>query len=200
MLKALRKIQKGLCALFLVLLLLAFNAPVIASMIVLCIVLHEFGHALALSLLGRAQDRIRIDPRGLVMPYRGTLSYREEMLVCAAGPLMNLACALSCLFLLPLGSSFFLTLAVLHLLYAFSNLLPLPSNDGEKLLCSALALRFGERVCERVCYVVAFVLRTLFLFTSLFLMLTLNAAYHLFFAFFLSWLPMLGNGLKSDVF
>ena len=200
MLIILRRVEKGLCALFLISLLLAFNAPVISSMIVLCIIIHELGHALALLLLGRTRGKIRFTLRGLLMPYEGTLSYREEIFVCGAGPLMNLLFMLLCLLLCPLGSSFFLTLAFLHLLYALSNLLPLPSYDGERLLGSLLALRFGENARVRCTLMLAFFIRTLFVFLSLFFMLRLNAAYHLFFVFFLSWLPMLGKGIKSNIF
>ena len=194
----LNKLEKGLCALFLFFLILSFNAPVIASMIVLCLVVHELGHSLAFSILGHRRHTIKIGVRGLLMPYRGVLSYRDEIFVSSAGPLINLVSALLCILLLPLGRSFFLCFAILHLLYATSNLLPLPANDGEKILGAALALRFGEAVRLRTLRLLSFILRSLFLFASLFFMLLLNAAYHLFIVFFIPWLSMLGNGLKSD--
>ena len=140
MLLTLRKIEKGLCALFLISLLIAFNAPVIASMIVLCLVLHELGHAIALLVLGKTRNRMRISTAGFVMPYRGTLSYKEQIFLALSGPLMNLICAVICLLFIPLGRLFFISFASVHLLYALSNLIPLPSYDGEKILSGALAL------------------------------------------------------------
>ena len=198
MLRILRRIEKGLCALFLISLLVAFNAPVIASMIVFSILMHELGHAISLCLLKKLRGKIRISTAGLSMPYRGILSYKEELLVASAGPLMNLTCALICLILCPLGRTFFLVFALLHLLYALSNLLPLPRYDGEKILGTLLALRYGDTVRRRVCRAIEFTLRSLLLFISLLFMLVLNAAYHVFFVFFLSWLSMLNKGLCGD--
>ncbi len=196
--KLLHKIDKGLSALFLLFLMLAFNAPLFCSLTILCVIIHEGGHYIALWILKKKTGRVHPRLSGLMLPYQGTLSYREEIFVAAMGPLFNIGSAFICLCLLPLGRAFFLSFAILHILYALSNLLPLPSYDGEKILGALLSYYFGDTLRERVIYILSFILRCMFLFLSLYFIFFFNVAYHIFAVFFLSFLPIFSDGLKRE--
>jgi len=94
------------------------------------LLLHEMGHMLAAILL-----RVPVREFGLCLTgaytrraYAGRR--RDELLISAAGPLMNLLLALPLLFLPVIGTK----LALCNLMLCVVNLLPLPSSDGLRIL------------------------------------------------------------------
>ena len=112
-------------------------------------VLHECGHLLAARLL-------RIPPRALHLDLLGArievdgylLSYGEEWLLCAAGPLVSLLAASAAA---PLWSAFWAArvFSCASLVLGLLNLLPIRTFDGGRML-ECLFCRFGnERVAER---------------------------------------------------
>jgi Zn-dependent protease len=146
-----------------------FALVLIALVLSLC--LHEFGHALVAKLYGdntaqRAgrltlNPLVHIDPMGLLMVVfvgfgyarpvptdpRNFTSRWAEMMVSAAGPLMNLLLAVVTINLYALGLRlgiqsltesgphfFFLYLAQINLLLMVFNLIPLGALDGHYIL------------------------------------------------------------------
>lgn len=120
----------------------------------LCALLHEFGHVVALRLCGRKITRLRIYPFGLDLRCEGIGSYRADLFVHSAGILCNLIC---CAFAYPhlehLGVQVFFAS---HLLLALLNLFPVENLDGGAMLCAVLC-RFlawdrAYRILRRVSF------------------------------------------------
>lgn len=115
---------------------------------------HECGHLAALRLFCGRFGKIRPVPFGLSLALGNTLiSYKKELLVCAAGPLANfLAAGVAVLLAHGLGRCqdwlfFFL---VCNLLLGLVNLLPVKTLDGGRMvLCLLLMLTLPHRA-ERI--------------------------------------------------
>ena len=126
-------------------------------LIFLCVVLHEFGHALTAARYNIKTRSITLLPIGGVaslerMPERP----REELLVALAGPLVNIVIALVLLAVLlvtnslqPLetlsvtGGSLLERLMVVNLFLVAFNLLPAFPMDGGRVLRAILAMRLN---------------------------------------------------------
>jgi Zn-dependent protease len=117
---------------------LAVGAALAASLL-----LHEVGHMLAAIML-----RVPVREFGMCLggaynrrAYAGRR--RDEVLISAAGPLMNLLLVLPLLYLPVVGT----TLAFCNLWLCVVNLLPLPSSDGARILRTIRASkRAGELI------------------------------------------------------
>lgn len=94
-------------------------------------VVHEFGHVLAIRLLGGSFTGFRLGFAQLTLR-TGFLSRRAELFGTAAGPALSLLCAL----LGPVAPRF----AAASLLLGLFNLLPLRPLDGGRLLHTILTL------------------------------------------------------------
>lgn len=112
--------------------------------------LHECGHLLAAGAMGIPLRQLRIDFLGARMEVTGRmLSYGEEWLLCAAGPLTSLflaALAAPLWSLSPHAQVFSCVSLVLGLL----NLLPIRTFDGGRMLESALSACFSARTVRCV--------------------------------------------------
>ena len=108
--------------------------------------LHEAGHLAAIRLCGGSVKGICLDFADAQIE-TGFLSDRAEMLCALAGPAVNLLCALS-LRLLP-------EFAVLSLLLALGNLLPIRFLDGGRILHAGLSLHLDADAVYRVCEAVS---------------------------------------------
>ena len=180
----LSRAERLLMTLFWLLLLLAFNAPPLAMLTLLCALLHELGHITAAALLGRRTGAPMERPNGLLLPLQGSLSYVEECFVAAMGPIANLLVALLCLLARPLGHSFFSTFAILSLFTAVANLLPVGGYDGERMLRSLLSLRLDAVRAHAVCAALSLGLSAVLTLVSLYGMLRVGGGYWIFGVFF----------------
>lgn len=110
------------------------------------VLLHEGGHAAAFLLLGAGAPRLGGAAGGLLLTGARPLSPREEALVAAAGPLANLIAAGVFLLLIPCvtAKEWCFSVFSVQLLTALSNLLPLESTDGGRLLCLFAGALFGD--------------------------------------------------------
>ncbi len=111
---------------------------------VLAIAAHEGAHFAVARALGHRAGRLRLTPLGLRMPISGSLSYRDEALIAAAGPCANLVLLLAAL---ASGRQDF---AALNLALAGVNLLPLDGFDGGRLLSALLAALVSPAAAARV--------------------------------------------------
>ena len=127
---------------------------------VLAAFVHELGHLAAARLLGIPMRALRLDLLGARLDTCGRmLTYGEEWLLCAAGPLFSLL--LSAAMALFWKAFFFARLvSCASLLLGALNLLPIRSFDGGRMLSALLSATLGERVSERALTVSSF----LFLF------------------------------------
>ena len=111
--------------------------------------LHEAGHLAAAKCLHIPPRALRMDLLGARIEVEGyLLSYGEEWLLCAAGPLTSLLCAAVAALLwehLVVARVFSCTSLVLGIL----NLLPIRTFDGGRMLECTLCRFFGERFSAR---------------------------------------------------
>ena len=108
---------------------------------------HESGHILAMALCGARPRAVTLGAFGIRMEQDDacTLSYRQNIAVSAAGPLMNfLGAAAVFLFRCP-------AIGGVHLGLAVFNLLPLSMLDGGQILYSCLALHISPSRAADVC-------------------------------------------------
>src|ERR1019366_5727419 len=104
---------------------LAVGAALAASL-----VLHELGHMLAAIAVGVPVREFGLCLGGAYNRRAYAGRRRDEVLISAAGPLMNLCMAFPLLFLPAMGAK----LALCNLMLCVVNLLPLPSSDGSRIL------------------------------------------------------------------
>lgn len=119
-----------------------------------CVVLHEFGHALAARQLGIRTRHITMYPiGGLAMLDRIPRKPAHELAIALAGPVVNAVIALAIgagLFLAdgfgagisgnPMQNSFLINLLAANIVLAVFNLLPAFPMDGGRVLRSVLAM------------------------------------------------------------
>ena len=149
--------------------LLLFASPSELLALASAILLHEGGHLLAFFLLGEPPPRPSAVLTGMTLSPTRPLPYRHELVIAAAGPLLNLLVALP---LLSFGTgAATLTLGAVHLLTALANLLPLGGSDGSRIARSLLALLLPLRLAEGVASALSLFSFFLLLFFLLFLLL-----------------------------
>ncbi len=124
---------------------------------------HECGHLLAARWLGVRVRLLEIDLFGAkIYPFGFISSYRQELLLAAAGPLFSLMLGA---FLLPHASTpFHAALLRTTLSFALFNLLPIRDFDGGRVLHAALSRLFCTDTADRALAVTSY-LTLLFLFS-----------------------------------
>lgn len=180
-------------ALLLSLAFLFYEELPIAIVTLSAILLHECGHLLAFSLLGEPPPAFGAAAGGFRLTASRPLSYRSELLISLAGPAANAAAAL---FALPLclariGGSYPPLVALIMVLTAAANLLPIGDLDGGRILSAFLAERLPLGSAERVSAAASVATVSLGLFVSLAFLAESGACFYssLFFFFFLFTLP-----------
>ena len=108
---------------------LALSLP-IAFLLVVSLLLHEAGHMLTATALHVPVREFGLRLGGAYNRRAYATRRRDELLISASGPLMNLCLVLPMFFVPRLGAQ----LALCNLLLCVVNLLPLPSSDGLRIL------------------------------------------------------------------
>ena len=194
LLKPFRLLYALLPAAFWFLLMLGFDKTYIAVLTVLCALLHELGHMAALFAIHREMT-LRPRAMGFGIKDFGQLSYKEEIFSALAGPLANL---LTALLLFPFaGNKYVCDTALLNLLTAASNLLPVKDYDGYRILSALLCLRTDSQTAERICLRASLFITLLLTFLSLYLMLKADSGYWIFFIFAILLFRSLEDGRRT---
>jgi Zn-dependent protease len=102
----------------------------IGVLLLASLMLHEAGHMLAATLLRVPVREFGLRLAGAYTRRAYATRRRDEILISAAGPLMNLALVIPFLFVPHIGAQ----LALCNLLLCAVNLLPIPSSDGLRIL------------------------------------------------------------------
>ena len=145
------KFSFGFFALLAVYMLLDSNG--FGLFMLLGVVIHEFGHWAVLYSCGGCLERIEFAPYGIRMEKRGFLSYQQETAVYAAGICANGIALLIC-FAFKKAEGF----AIVNLLLAVFNLLPVGRLDGGVLLRLAVCRAGYGQYADTVSAVFAFLL------------------------------------------
>ena len=150
-------------ATLLFLLLLAFNHNFLLPATLLAALFHECGHLLAAKMLNIPIRLMEIDLFGAkIYPASFIPSYRQELLLAAAGPLFSLLLGV---FLLPHSTAFSVAMRDATFSFALFNLLPISDFDGGRMLHATLSQLLENQTADRVLGVTSYL--SLFLLFSL---------------------------------
>lgn len=172
--------EKILPALFWIMIMLAFDTPAMCIMTCLAAALHELGHICAAIFVSDAKISLpRATLKGLKIDTGRLLSYKEELIIALGGPLSNIA---AFLLLLPLSflSSYIRVFALLNLLTAISNLIPIRSYDGHRILRTLLISRIPADDCERIMSNVTLFISSAGVLLSLLILMICGEGYWIF--------------------
>ena len=168
-----KKVKFGMGGILMLSTMIVSDSAEVFVIYLLAALFHEVGHLLTAKLLGIGIKEIRFEFSGVrICTEEGLISYAQEFLLAFAGPLFNLI-GIGGVFLC--GGIYGMTPAKLlihgsSLLYgengggwgilglfalssamqAMTNLMPVKSFDGGRMLYSALAVSMGDRIAERV--------------------------------------------------
>ncbi|MBQ9086199.1 MAG: M50 family metallopeptidase [Clostridia bacterium] len=140
---------------------------------------HELGHILMAKLchIRLRECSIGLFGAGLAPDY-GTYSYRQEILLCLAGPLTNLV--LGTLALLLPASDLILAFILSSFFLGLLNLLPIQTFDGGRILSHFLSLKLSPSLSHRLLRVLSFLCVFLMWCFSVYLLLRAAASLSLF--------------------
>ena len=145
---------------------------------------HEFGHILAAKLCGVRLGKMDVGIFGARLSISGGIhSYGKEILVCAAGPFINLLCAyIAAVFLcvshFENDAVYLFILSSLCL--AALNLLPIRTFDGGRIVTALLSKFFDTRVADTSVKILSFFSLFALWCISLYLILRTSASLSLF--------------------
>ena len=178
--------ERLLAVLFFGLLTFGFDSVPMATLTILTAFIHECGHLTALAYV--AKDKFAL-PKANLFGFRIKnsikMSYTEEILVTLSGPLVNLI--LSPLVFIPTNNGFLGYLqcfGAVNLMTLISNLIPVRSYDGSRILSSILALHTDEEKKERIISVLSLFFSSLLTLFSLYVIEKMGEGYWIFIIFF----------------
>ncbi len=165
----------------LMMLALIFTHSYLSIAALLAALLHEVGHIVAAKICDIPLKEIRLDIFGAaITPQKAFCSYKKEIALAAAGPLVN---ALSFLMLFPFFSGlceFVKLFVVASLFLGALNLLPISDFDGGRILYCLLAYKFSPEVALAVGRTVSFAIAFFLWAFSIYLLLRLGESLSLF--------------------
>ena len=136
-------LDKILPLFFWLVIMLGFDKPYIVFISLLSALLHEAGHFAAI-LIVSGRGRIRTDLSGFRIRLTRGLSYKEERLVYAMGPIFNIVFGIIPVVFFK-ENEYLLTLGIISLAMGVSNLMPIDSYDGYRIIISFLKEREKHR-------------------------------------------------------
>ena len=151
----------------------------VALTIFCAMAIHECGHLLAFLWLKEPVPAFQVGRLGLKLVASRPLSFTSQLWVALAGPATNLLCASLLLLLDGLN-----TPALLHLMMAFGNLLPIATLDGGRILDASLSICFSPFMAYRICAVVSLLSIVVLLLLSICTLWTRGSGGYLYFLSF----------------
>ena len=121
----------------LIALLLLFDKSGIFVLALIAIIIHETGHLLAMKLLKQTPLEIRMMPAGVIITKNKILtSFKDEFIIASGGIILNLYFTI--IFVIfykcQISERFFLSLAIINIIIAIFNMLPIYGLDGYDML------------------------------------------------------------------
>ena len=150
-------------------------------LLVLCYLIHEFGHVCLAKVTKVDMKKIKTGPFQLRLAYDSSFaSYKSELLVCAGGVLFNfLSAAVTLLFVEKSESaSFFL---ICNLSLGLMNLYPVSTLDGGRIFKCLLMMLFEVELALKIWKTVSFLFAFLLWLCAAYLLLVFDSNASLFF-------------------
>lgn len=192
--KVVKALEGVLPAFFWGFLIFGFEEPYMAVLSIIAAVIHEGGHIFSI-MPRRGGAMLRSVLSGFRIKSDGVVTYGEELLTYLAGPLANLIACVVFSLLSPLFGEWAAMAAVINLITALSNLMPIEGYDGYGMLRTYLQMReCGEwplRLVERISSALIFILCIF----SLYLIDRMGGGYWIFAVFFVSMIKCIRNEL-----
>lgn len=184
-----------LSILFWILLIYGFDEPYAAGITLLCAIIHESGHVAVSQRLG-GRGKVKGALSGLRLGGVGFISYKEDFIFAAAGPLANIISAAAILPFLGTLREYGVAFVSIALATAAANLLPVRGHDGYNML-RAVTCHFdvsgrGLRALEWL----SGALTVGFCVASLYLMDRFGEGYWIFGIFYASLVSDIGRRLE----
>ena len=184
---------------FWVFLIFGFDVPYIAILTIISAIIHEIGHISAIAFLC---DRYEM-PVGRIFGFRikrsGSLSYKGECAILAAGPLINLAVFLLTLPFRSRLDGYIGIFGFVNFATAISNLLPVEGYDGYGIIEQALASK-NLTQSLKILDLFSFFICVMAIFISLYLIEKADSGYWIFAIFFAMMISKLKKYGKYDIF
>ena len=174
-----------------------FDAPYVAVLTVLCAALHEIGHITALIYVKGSPSVPKGHITGFRIKRRNVLSYKDEALVLAAGPIANILFALFSVPFIKSQGSYALVFFIINASTAISNLLPCEGYDGYGILYQIFE---SKEISTKHLENASFLISILLTFFSLYLIGRFGEGYWIFFVFFISLSQKIAKMIKFNNF
>ena len=187
------------CALytvFWILVLFSFEQPELAITTLICALIHEAGHLVCIISLGKNDFKFKGAVNGFRIRPKGLHSYNEEILIYLSGPFANIFALLVCLILTFFTDKNFMTIGIINLVTALSNLLPIKGYDGYGAIRAFMKKRELSQIALRTLSCISSTLIFSFCIFSLYLIDRYNGGYWIFAVFFVSMVKEFKEGLK----
>ncbi|MBQ7326006.1 MAG: hypothetical protein IJW93_00830 [Clostridia bacterium] len=192
--KAIKMLEGVLPAFFWAFLIFGFEEPYMALLSIIAAIIHEGGHIFSI-MLRRGRPMLRGVISGFRIRSGGVVTYREELLTYLAGPLANLVAFIVLSLLSLLFGEWAAMAAVINLITALSNLLPIEGYDGYGMLrtylqmreCGAWALHLVKKISSALIFILCIF--------SLYLIDRMGGGYWIFAVFFVSMIKCIKDEL-----
>ena len=199
--KLLRTAEKILPLVFWVFLIFAFDTPRFATLTVAAALIHEAGHLL----FGISRGAIRLlpspHPTGFRIKPDKLMSYKDELILLIGGPVLNFLAFFALGFLYKAtGAAIAYDFAFLNLLTAITNLFPIRSYDGYRIIETALLIKTDSERALGFLHALSFFFTAVLLLLSLYFLLKIGEGYWIFAIFFYSLLVDLKKLCEDNVF
>lgn len=133
--------------------IISLNAPSNVLVTVLCSLLHETGHLLAMTSVGNKPKAIRFELTGMniIRQPDFQISTKNEILIAFGGPIINFICFLiSVIILCVYKNENVLTFGCISLILMIFNLLPIKKLDGGMALYYTLSQKYDNITCSKI--------------------------------------------------
>lgn len=131
------------------------------------IIMHEIGHLFVMWLLECSPKRVKLIPASIQITTPFQKRYRNDILIATAGPAVNIVLFLTLYFnYLAFGNQITLYFALLNLVIAVFNLLPVKGLDGGTILYCVLAKFKGSDKAAVILRIITLILAVLIIVTA----------------------------------
>lgn len=180
-------------------LIFGFDVPYIAILTVIAAIIHESGHIAAISVLSANTEIPQGHISGFKIKRAHLLTYFEEGVILAMGPIFNLIAFAISLPFANLLDGYIGIFGIINLLTALSNLIPVEGYDGYGVL-KQLCMATGKFSLIKLLDHISFLFSVCATFFSLYVIDKFGSGYWIFGVFFAIMMSKLIKYGKYDVF